>query len=90
VFSIAVVVAEEYPDTIWPYVSYGLASSVGAARVILDAHWISDVVASALLSLAVGKALVWLHAQDSCPPLVPWLATGDGDPVVGAACELRF
>jgi len=90
-FSVAVVVAEEYPDTIWPSVSYGLASAVGWARVELGAHWASDVTASALLSLAVGKTLVWLHSQPGCPPLVPWLVPRqEGRPVLGVQCAFAF
>ncbi|HTF56991.1 MAG TPA: phosphatase PAP2 family protein [Planctomycetota bacterium] len=89
-FGIAVIVAEEYPDTLWPYVSYGLASTVGWARMQLGAHWASDVTASALLSLAVGKTLVWLHAQAEYPPLVPWLTQEDGHPVVGGQVGFSF
>lgn len=90
VFSIAVIVAEEYSHTVWPYVVYTAAGLAGVARIQLDAHWASDVVTSALLSLAVGKALVWLHTQERFPTLVPWMATNDGDPVVGLQVSFGF
>jgi membrane-associated phospholipid phosphatase len=89
-FSIAVPIAEEYPDTVWPYVIYPLASLASIQRVVADGHWTSDILASALLSVAVGKALVWLHRQDPTPPLVPWLAGDAGSRVMGVAVERRF
>jgi membrane-associated phospholipid phosphatase len=71
-------------------VAYGLASLAAIQRVVDDAHWTSDILTSALLSVAVGKALVWLHRQDVYPPLVPWLASSDGDRVIGLALERGF
>jgi membrane-associated phospholipid phosphatase len=39
-------------------VAYGLAGSVGFARIHEDAHWTSDVLAGAILGTAVGNAVV--------------------------------
>lgn len=89
-FSIAVPIAEEYPGAVWPYVAYGLASLAAIQRIVEDAHWTSDVLTSALLSVAVGKALVWLHRQAEHPPLIPWLVSADGDRVLGLSFERRF
>jgi len=89
-FAIAVPVAEEYPETVWPYVVYGLASLASIQRVVADGHWTSDILTSALLSVAVGKALVWLHQQEVHPPLVPWLAEVDPHRALGVALQLGF
>jgi membrane-associated phospholipid phosphatase len=89
-FAIAVPIAEEYPGTVLPYVAYTLASLAAIQRIVDDAHWTSDVLTSALLNVAVGKALVWLHQQTVQPPLVPWLASVDGERVLGLALERRF
>lgn len=89
-FAIAVPIGEEYPGTVWPYVAYGLASLASIQRVVADGHWTSDILTSALLSVAVGKALVWLHRQEAYPPLVPWLADIGGHQAVGAALVVAF
>ena len=89
-FAIAVPIAEEYPGTVWPYVAYGLAGFTAIQRIVADEHWLSDVLTSALLTIAVGKALVWLHRQVEHPPLIPWLAGENGEPVYGLAFEARF
>jgi membrane-associated phospholipid phosphatase len=89
-FSIAVPIAEEYPGTIWPYVAYGLATLASIQRIVVDDHWTSDVLTSALLSIVVGKTLVWLHREGVHPPLIPWLATDGGRRTLGLALELRF
>lgn len=39
-------------------VLYGVASLVGAARMYNDRHWLSDVVAGALLGHAIGRRIV--------------------------------
>ena len=89
-WAIAVPIAEEYPGTVWPYLVYSVAVLSSVERIVQDAHWTSDVLASALLSIAVGKALVWLHRQDESPTLVPWLAGESGDRVWGLAFERSF
>ncbi|MBI4563853.1 MAG: phosphatase PAP2 family protein [Planctomycetes bacterium] len=90
VFSVAVIIAEEFPGTVWAAAAYGLAGVVAFDRIVLNFHWTSDVVASALISMAVGKALVWLHAQPDYPPLVPWLSADDGETTMGMSFEVRF
>jgi hypothetical protein len=89
-FAIAVPIAEEYSDTVWPYVAYTMASLASIQRVVADGHWTSDILTSALISVAVGKALVWLHRQETYPALVPWLAVADRDRVLGFALEKKF
>jgi membrane-associated phospholipid phosphatase len=57
-FTLASVIASSYDD---PWVSYGVysvAGMVGIARMYLDAHWASDVVASAFIGTWVGKGIV--------------------------------
>ncbi len=57
-FLLAGVMAERYPN--WPVriFSYGLAGAVGAGRIALGAHWGSDIFVSAVIGVAVSKAIV--------------------------------
>jgi membrane-associated phospholipid phosphatase len=57
-FAVASVIAA-HDGRLWvSVVSYGLAGSVGLARVYQDAHWSSDVLAGAILGTVVGNAVV--------------------------------
>jgi membrane-associated phospholipid phosphatase len=57
-FAVASVIAA-HDGRLWVrVVSYGLAGSVGLARVYQDSHWTSDVVAGAILGTVVGNAVV--------------------------------
>ncbi len=57
-FAVASVVAA-HDRRLWvSVVSYGLAGSVGLARIHEDAHWTSDVLAGAILGTVVGNAVV--------------------------------
>jgi membrane-associated phospholipid phosphatase len=57
-FAVASVVAA-HDGRLWvDVVSYGLAGSVGLARIHEDAHWASDVLAGAILGTVVGNAVV--------------------------------
>lgn len=57
-FTLASVIASHYEETWVSVVSYSTASLVGVARMYHDAHFASDVVASAFIGTYVGKAVV--------------------------------
>lgn len=58
-FTLASVFANSYEDQPWvAYTAYSVAGMVGVARMYLDAHWASDVVASAFIGTWVGKGVV--------------------------------
>ncbi|MFC4686896.1 phosphatase PAP2 family protein [Epilithonimonas pallida] len=44
-----------------PYVSYGLASTVGAFRMINNKHYISDVIVAAGIGILSAKISYWTH-----------------------------
>ncbi len=56
-FSVASVIAAEYPHPAVRVAAYGLASAVGVARMYAGAHFLSDVVAAAMLGTAVGRGV---------------------------------
>jgi undecaprenyl-diphosphatase len=55
-FSIAIVVSYFYPTLEWPL--YFLAASIGLSRIVLGMHFLSDVLAGALLGTALGVASI--------------------------------
>lgn len=60
-FTLATVIAEHY-HSIWIDVGcYGIASAVGYARLDLNYHWASDVLAGAALGTFVGHVVVHVN-----------------------------
>ena len=58
-FSIATIFAKQYSNRKWvPVLSYGLASMVGATRIIENRHWASDVLAGAALGYLCGNLVM--------------------------------
>ena len=57
-FAMATVVAERYPN--WPVriLSFGIATTVGLARVANDGHWSSDVILGAAMGTAAMSAVI--------------------------------
>ena len=57
-FTLAATIASHY-DKLWiKGTAYGVASLVGLARIEQDAHFLSDVVASAMIGIGVAKSVV--------------------------------
>ncbi len=59
-FAFAFGLAVMYPPARWIF--YALAIGCGAHRIIFDAHWFSDVIASVFIGLLVAKA-VWIRRK---------------------------
>jgi membrane-associated phospholipid phosphatase len=62
-FAAATFLSEEYKDRYkWmPYVSYGVASSVGILRMANNRHYISDVLVGAGIGILSMKVAYWTH-----------------------------
>ncbi|GAB4126888.1 MAG: hypothetical protein Fur0040_09640 [Sideroxydans sp.] len=83
-FALASVISAHY-DADWVrWTSYGLASGVGLARTYHDAHFLSDVVAGALIGHYVGRAVVAHHS--GTPHWQPLAAPG----LLGVQYTQRF
>ncbi|MFB3883412.1 MAG: phosphatase PAP2 family protein [Armatimonadota bacterium] len=57
-FAVAMMIAAWYPSLRLPLVV--IAVLVGVARVVVGSHHPSDVIAAAMLGIAVAQALVWV------------------------------
>jgi hypothetical protein len=57
-FTLASVISSHYDETWVSVLSYSTAGLVGVARMYHDAHFASDVVASAVIGTYIGKAVV--------------------------------
>jgi hypothetical protein len=73
-FSIASVVASEYPNMIVVPLVYGISTLIGLERIYTDAHWASDVFIGSAIGYYTGKAIVASHSdketQISIAPLI--------------------
>jgi membrane-associated phospholipid phosphatase len=72
-FSVAAVIASEYDSGWVKGIAYGSAALVGFARIHHQAHFLSDVVAGALIGNAVGREVVRVdrreHARIAVVPI---------------------
>jgi len=62
-FAVATVVSGQCQSPWVSAVGYGLASAVGAGRVIQNQHWTSDVLAGAILGYGSGKLVLNWNAK---------------------------
>lgn len=75
-FAVASVVAAHY-DSLWiKAAAYGIAGLVGLSRMEQNEHYASDVLAGALIGVAVGNAVVRIHGEERlrispAPPVNP-------------------
>lgn len=77
-FSVASVFAGVYRDTRWvPWLSYGLATLIGGARLALGRHFPSDVVIGAVFGASIGRGVVARSREGAVPLKGAW------GPVVG-------
>jgi membrane-associated phospholipid phosphatase len=60
---VASVVAEHLDHPAASILGYALAAGVGLSRIHDDRHWASDIVLSAALGTAVGKAVTSLNRE---------------------------
>ena len=65
-FSVAAVFAESYRDKKWvPWLSYGLATLVGASRLTLGRHFPGDVIVGAVLGTSIGRGVVARSGEET-------------------------
>jgi membrane-associated phospholipid phosphatase len=62
-FTLAAVITEHYDATWVKITAYGLAGTVGYARLNNNRHWTSDVLAGAVVGTYVGKTVVHFNRE---------------------------
>lgn len=88
-FAVASVIAAHY-DSLWvDALAFGIAGTVGYARIMNGAHFTSDVVAGALIGIAVGRAVVRLHEEQRSGFRLEPLVTANGGVGVAVRFQLR-
>jgi membrane-associated phospholipid phosphatase len=75
-FAIATVIAEHYDGGWIDAVAYGGATLVAASRVYHDAHYLSDVAASAVIATLVGRTIVKHGLSERSVPIQPAVGIG--------------
>lgn len=64
-FALLPVLDREFPKLKWFWIFF--AVMVGASRVYLEVHYLSDVVAGAAIGYIIGKLFVWLQEKGKLP-----------------------
>lgn len=65
-WAVATVIAQRYKNRRWvPWVAYGFASSVSAARVAGGKHYVSDVAVGAVAGYLIGRLVAHKHDRDA-------------------------
>lgn len=76
-FSLATSVAEESHSVAAAVGAYAVAGMVGWSRIYYDAHWMSDVVAGAVLGTVTTRAtILWLRRREAAHSAGPRIAVG--------------
>ncbi|MDP3914870.1 MAG: phosphatase PAP2 family protein [Bacteroidota bacterium] len=71
-FAVASVIATQYRDIKWiPVAAYSVASLAGISRIYDNKHWLSDVVAGAVIGTVVGN-FVSHRSSDSKLSVIPF------------------
>src|SRR5271166_1179941 len=78
-WAIASVIAHEYPGPLTQFLAYGLASGVGAARIVGHQHFTSDVIIGSALGWYLGRQVFRSNSQYSDAEIARWGTFRKGD-----------
>ncbi|MFO7894084.1 MAG: phosphatase PAP2 family protein [Longimicrobiales bacterium] len=87
-FAVASVIAAESDALVVDLLAYGVAVSVGAARIYHDAHFLSDVLAGAAIGTVVGRGMV-RGGRELVGSAEPFVGASDGGLQLGVRLPVR-
>lgn len=87
-FAVASVIAAESESWVVDALAYGVAASVGGARIYHDAHFLTDVLAGAAIGTVVGHTMV-RQGRQLRGTVEPFVDRGTGGWSVGLQVPLR-
>jgi hypothetical protein len=65
IWAVATVLAHQYPSHgVVPVLAYGTAAAMGYSRMVVGAHWLSDVVIGGLIGYGCARQVLSLHRAD--------------------------
>ncbi len=80
IWATATVLAHQYPTgRIVPIVAYGTATAVSYSRMVVGAHWLSDVVVGGLIGYGCARQVIGAHARAERPSRIHFLYQPAGD-----------
>ena len=78
-FAIASVIAHEYPGPLTKILVYGIASGVGAARIVGHQHFATDVIVGSAFGWYTGRQIFRSHSQYSDAEIARWGTFSKGE-----------
>jgi membrane-associated phospholipid phosphatase len=80
IWATATVLAHQYPrGRIVPTLAYGSAVAVSYSRMVVSAHWLSDVVVGGLIGYGCARQVIGAHARAEGPSRFHFLYEPAGD-----------
>lgn len=76
----ATILAHQYPSHhIVPIAAYGTATAISYSRMVVGAHWLSDVVVGGLIGYGCARQIIGAHGQSDEPSRIHVLYEPNGD-----------
>lgn len=80
IWAVATVLAHQYPSHhVVPTLAYGSAVAISYSRMVVKAHFLSDVVVGGLIGYGCARQVIGAHARDHEPSRLHFLYEPSGD-----------
>ncbi len=80
IWAAATVLAHQYPTGgVVPVAVYGFATAVSYSRMVVGAHFLSDIVVGGLIGYGCARQVIGAHARDDIPSRMHFLYEPEGD-----------
>lgn len=80
IWAVATVLAHQYPrGRVVPVVAYGTATAISYSRMVVGAHWLSDIVVGGLVGYGCARQVIGAHEREPEPSRIHFLYDPTGD-----------